>query len=107
MYCILQSLLLGVLIGAGATLLGNISVGDNVNIGARSMLVSDVPANCVVVGVPARILYRNVLEGGFPSRFVRSKSMQAVAGPVSNATSDTIINDNGPGTSMVPPNFEI
>jgi serine O-acetyltransferase len=40
----------GVLIGAGSTLLGNIRIGENTNIGARSMILEDVPPNCVVVG---------------------------------------------------------
>jgi serine O-acetyltransferase len=40
----------GVLLGAGATLLGNITIGEGSNIGARSMVVDDIPPNCVVVG---------------------------------------------------------
>ena len=95
------------LIGAGATLLGNITVGDGVNIGARSMLVSDVPPNCVVVGVPARIVYRNSLENGYPSRFVRSSTMPRVPEIVSNAINNTNFESNRPGTSMVTPDFEI
>lgn len=43
----------GVLIAAGAKLLGNIVVGDGVKVGAGSLLLSDVPANTTVVGVPA------------------------------------------------------
>ena len=97
----------GVLIGAGATLLGNITVGDGVNIGARSMLVSDVPPHCVVVGVPARIVYRNALEGGYPSRFVRSSSMPPDPEIASIAINDTATESNRPGTSMVSANFEI
>jgi len=49
-----------VLIGTGATLLGPIRVGDNVNIGANSYLfMRDVPPNCTVVGTPARIVRRD------------------------------------------------
>jgi serine acetyltransferase len=62
----------GVLIGAGSTLLGNITIGDRCNIGARSMVATDIPPNCVVVGVPARIIYQSPPEVGFPSRFSRS-----------------------------------
>lgn len=47
-----------VLLGAGATLLGNIKVGDGSHIGACSMVLEDVPANCVAVGVPAKIISR-------------------------------------------------
>jgi serine O-acetyltransferase len=46
----------GVLLGAGATLLGNIKVGDGSHIGACSMVLDDIPAYSVAVGVPARIV---------------------------------------------------
>jgi serine acetyltransferase len=46
-----------VLLGAGATLLGAIRVGDSANIGACSMVGEDVPAYAVAVGVPAKIVY--------------------------------------------------
>jgi serine acetyltransferase len=45
-----------VLLGAGATLLGAIRVGDSANIGACSMVGEDVPAYAVAVGVPAKIV---------------------------------------------------
>jgi serine O-acetyltransferase len=48
----------GVLLGAGATLLGNIKVGDGAHIGACSMVLDDVPAHSVAVGVPAKIISR-------------------------------------------------
>jgi serine O-acetyltransferase len=44
---------------AGAKVLGPITVGDNVVIGANAVVLKDVPANCVVVGAPARIVRRN------------------------------------------------
>jgi len=44
-----------VVIGAGAKVLGNIIIGDNVQIGANAVVVKDVPPNCTVVGVPGRI----------------------------------------------------
>jgi serine O-acetyltransferase len=40
-------------IGAGAMLLGRITVGDNVIIGANSVVSRDVPSNSIAVGVPA------------------------------------------------------
>ena len=46
----------GVLIGAGAKVLGNIRVGDCARIGAGSVVVRDVPPRVTVVGVPARIV---------------------------------------------------
>ncbi len=46
-------------IGAGAKILGGITVGDDVVIGANAVVVKNVPANCTVVGVPAYIVKRN------------------------------------------------
>jgi serine O-acetyltransferase len=43
-----------VIIGAGAKVLGPISVGDNARIGANSVVVDPVPADTTVVGMPAR-----------------------------------------------------
>jgi serine O-acetyltransferase len=45
----------GVYIGAGATILGDIDVGDFAKIGAGSVVTSDVPAGCTAVGNPARL----------------------------------------------------
>ncbi len=47
-----------VVVGAGAKVLGNIQVGDNVRIGAASVVLRDVPENCTVVGIPGRISHR-------------------------------------------------
>ncbi|MEM9118190.1 MAG: serine acetyltransferase [Cyanobacteria bacterium P01_F01_bin.56] len=44
---------------AGAKVIGHISIGDNVTVGANAVVVKDVPENCVVVGVPARIVKRD------------------------------------------------
>jgi serine O-acetyltransferase len=43
-----------VVVGAGAKVLGGIALGDNVKVGANSVLLRSVPANAVVAGVPAR-----------------------------------------------------
>ncbi len=44
---------------AGAKVLGDITVGNNVIIGANAVVVKDVPENCTVVGVPAYIIKKN------------------------------------------------
>lgn len=44
-----------VVIGTGAKILGNITVGDNSYIGANAVVIKDVPHNSTVVGVPGRI----------------------------------------------------
>lgn len=45
-----------VVIGTGAKVLGSFRIGDNVQIGANAVVVREVPANSVVVGVPGRIV---------------------------------------------------
>ena len=45
-----------VVVGAGAKILGGIRVGDNVKIGANSVVLKSVPANSTVIGVPARVI---------------------------------------------------
>jgi serine O-acetyltransferase len=45
-----------VVVGAGAKILGGIRIGDNVKIGANSVVLKNVPPNSTVIGVPARII---------------------------------------------------
>lgn len=45
----------GVLVGAGARVLGGIRIGDGSTIGANAVVIHDVPAGATAVGVPARI----------------------------------------------------
>ncbi len=45
-----------VVVGTGAKVLGNIRIGDNVKIGAGSVVVHNVPDNSTVVGVPGRVV---------------------------------------------------
>ena len=45
-----------VVVGAGAKILGGIRVGDNVKVGANSVVLKSVPANSTVIGVPARVI---------------------------------------------------
>ena len=53
-------LLLFVTIFANAVVAGGITVGNNVTIGAGSVVLKDVPDNCLVAGVPAKIIKENV-----------------------------------------------
>ncbi|GMP59575.1 hypothetical protein CsSME_00022807 [Camellia sinensis var. sinensis] len=46
----------GVLIGAGATILGNVRIGEGAKIGAGSLVLIDVPPRTTVVGNPARLV---------------------------------------------------
>lgn len=63
-----------VYIGPGAKVIGRIRVGNNVAIGANSLVCRDVPDNAVVVGVPARII-----------------SMHGAAGYVNNTDYDVVL----------------
>jgi len=49
-----------VVVGAGAKILGPIVIGNNVKIGANSVVTSDVPDNSVVVGIPGRVIARDI-----------------------------------------------
>jgi serine O-acetyltransferase len=46
-------------ITAGAKVIGNIAIGDNVTVGANAVVVKDVPSNCVVIGIPAYIVKKD------------------------------------------------
>lgn len=48
-----------VVVGAGAKVLGNITIGNGVRIGASSVVIDDVPDDCTVVGIPGRIVMQN------------------------------------------------
>ena len=48
----------GVLISAGAKILGNITVGEGAKVGAGSVVLEDVPAHTTVAGVPAKVVGR-------------------------------------------------
>lgn len=46
----------GVLVGAGARVLGGIRLGDGCSVGANAVVIDDVPAGATAVGVPARVI---------------------------------------------------
>ena len=48
-----------VVIGAGAKVLGAIDVGANTRVGAGSVVVRDVEADCTVVGIPGRVIHQS------------------------------------------------
>jgi len=47
-------------IGSGAKILGNITIGENCKIGANSVVIKDVPCGSTAIGVPARIIKQKV-----------------------------------------------
>ena len=48
-----------VVVGAGAKVLGAITIGSNTRIGAGSVVVKDVDADCTVVGIPGRVVHQS------------------------------------------------
>jgi serine O-acetyltransferase len=50
-----------VFVGTGAVILGPIVIGDNVRVAANSLVITNVPANSIAIGVPARVLPRTDL----------------------------------------------
>ena len=59
------------MISAGAKVLGSFTIGDNSKIGAGSVVLSEVPPNSTVVGVPGRVVKRN-------NRFLPQETMNQV-----------------------------
>ena len=47
------------MVSSGAKVLGSITIGENSKIGAGSVVVSDVPPNSTVVGVPGKVIKRD------------------------------------------------
>jgi serine O-acetyltransferase len=66
----------GALIGAGAKILGNITVGTNSRVGANSVVLHDVPDGCTVGGIPARILHR---RGAGPAKSEQKNSVEVIS----------------------------
>jgi serine O-acetyltransferase len=53
-----------VFIGAGAKVIGSVTVGDGARVGANAVVVNDVPPHTTVVGIPARVVRRRDPPGG-------------------------------------------
>ncbi len=49
-----------VYIGPGARILGDITIGNNVIIGPNSVVIASIPDNCIAVGIPAKIIKKNI-----------------------------------------------
>lgn len=50
-----------VYIGPGVRILGNIHIGNEVIIGANCVVITDVPANSIVAGIPGKIIKNNII----------------------------------------------
>ena len=69
----------GVIVGAGAKILGAITVGDNARVGANAVVVQAVDANQTVVGIPARPVERDPTRRQGSGKEQRRKELAFVA----------------------------
>jgi len=67
----------GVIIGAGAKILGPITLGKNVRVGSNSVVVRSVDDNCTVVGIPGRVLKKKVSDDDQFDSYAASTSSSA------------------------------
>lgn len=58
-----------VVVGAGAKILGPITVGDGAKVGSNAVVVKDVPSGATAVGIPARIIDENAKSGAEARQF--------------------------------------
>lgn len=65
-----------IFIGAGAKIVGPVTIGDGARIGANAVVVHDVEPNCTVVGIPARVVRRRDTSA-FPAQSAVSTAPQA------------------------------
>ncbi len=64
----------GVVVGAGAKILGPITVGDGAKIGSNAVVVKEVPAGATAIGIPARIIEAQDTQPGRPLRRLRGRA---------------------------------
>lgn len=61
-------------IHSGAKIIGPVRIGNNVIIGANAVVTKDIPDNCVVAGIPAKIIKENITKEDFKSVKYRGDS---------------------------------
>ena len=69
----------GVVIGAGAKILGPIEIGDGAKIGCNAVVVKSVPAGATAVGIPARIVESHEAQGRFSAYAIARDANDPVA----------------------------
>ena len=69
----------GVVIGAGAKVLGPITIGENAKIGSNAVVVKDVPDNATAIGIPARIVETHEAGGQFAAYGIARDANDPVA----------------------------
>ena len=69
----------GVIIGAGAKVLGPITVGVDARIGSNAVVVKDVPDHATVVGIPGRVIAQKTTAGGDAEKEAKEAQREAMA----------------------------
>jgi len=69
----------GVVIGAGAKILGPIEIGDGAKIGSNAVVVKSVPAGATAIGIPARIVESHEVGGRFAAYAVARDANDPIA----------------------------
>ncbi len=72
-----------VVLGVGARVLGPIYIGESCVVGANAVVLGDLPAGCVAVGIPARVMRRDVEAEARARRVVRLRPQGAAEMEVS------------------------
>lgn len=49
----------GVMVGSGAQILGDITIGANAKVGSNSVVVQDIPTGCTAIGIPAKVICKD------------------------------------------------
>lgn len=49
-----------VYIATGAKVIGDVTIGDNVVVGANNVVTINVPNNCIIAGIPAKVIKKNI-----------------------------------------------
>ena len=75
----------GVMVGAGAKILGPITIGDNARVGANSVVIKDVSPECTVVGIPGKVV--SVREAGALNPYGIDLNHHLIPDPVGKAIS--------------------
>lgn len=82
-----------VIIGAGAKILGPITLGDNAKVGSNSVVTKPIPENTTAVGIPARIVKQNTLSTEIASKLFTAYGVDAVT-PDPEATAINLLLDH-------------
>ena len=77
----------GVVVGAGAKILGPITVGDGARIGSNAVVVKDVPPGATAIGIPARIIEAQETQSG---RFAQYAVVKDLNDPMAKALHELI-----------------